>query len=157
MPLARDPIAISKFWRKDLRFLVLCSKLVLNSRRTLVWPFAIIKGNLQGRTEGVCSAYHLEARLAAELIPCCPLHVTRFAKDPHLRIRATRCIHTHTHLNRGERLHVASLLQEDALGDLQQLSQPGRTTDPRKELSLLKASLGGLQVGWPAIMTGTFR
>ena len=65
--------------------------------RTLVWPLAIIKGNLQGRTEGVCSAYHLEARLAAELIPCCPLHVTRFAKDPHLRIRATRCIHTHTH------------------------------------------------------------
>ena len=61
--------------------------------------------------------------------------------------------HTHTHLNRGERLHVASLLQEDALGDLQQLSQAGRTTDPRKELSLLKASLGGLQVGWPAIMT----
>ena len=37
--------------------------------------------------------------------------------------------------------------QEDALGDLQELSQAGRATDPRKELSLLKASMGGLQVG----------
>ena len=38
--------------------------------------------------------------------------------------------------------------QEDALGDLQKLSQAGRATDPRKELSLLKASMGGFKLAY---------
>ena len=38
--------------------------------------------------------------------------------------------------------------QEDALGDLQKLSQAGRATDPRKELSLLKASVGGFKLAY---------
>ena len=39
--------------------------------------------------------------------------------------------------------------QEDAVGDLQKLSEAGRTTDPRKELSLLKSSMG--VSSWPTI------
>ena len=38
--------------------------------------------------------------------------------------------------------------QEDALGALQKLSQAGRATDPRKELSLLKASMGGFKLAY---------
>ena len=47
--------------------------------------------------------------------------------------------------------------QEDALGDLQKLSQAGRATDPRKELSLLKASMGRVQVGTLSHDRGPFR
>ena len=45
--------------------------------------------------------------------------------------------------------------QEDALGDLQKLSQAGRATDPRKELSLLKASMGGFKLAY-YLMTEAF-
>ena len=38
--------------------------------------------------------------------------------------------------------------QEDAVGDLQKLSEAGRTTDPRKELSLLKSSMGGFKLAY---------
>ena len=38
--------------------------------------------------------------------------------------------------------------QEDAVGDLQQLSEAARTTDPRKELSLLKSSMGGFKLAY---------
>ena len=38
--------------------------------------------------------------------------------------------------------------QEDALGDLQKLAEAGRATDPRKELSLLKSSMGGFKLAY---------
>ena len=47
--------------------------------------------------------------------------------------------------------------QEDALGDLQKLSQAGRATDPRKELSLLKASMGGFKLAYYLMTEEPFR